>query len=401
MIKLMTAGVGAAAGAVGTGATVPVAPGTGDLFLHTPAGRIILMEYNGSNWNSIISYGAMTVYVDKTDGTDDVDKGTGVDGDAFATVQYAVDQIPGMVSGNVVINVNGESYVEDVIIRGKGVTGAYTITIQGVATELDSLTASSGVQGVGATQGTVVVGAGTWEVQQRKNRWIRFTSGNNDGTRLVIDSNTGSIATMVGAWDDTIANGDTFVVEEPATQIQSIEVSYGQKNVELDSIKFDFQNTWNNLFRASSQGNVTFCEQVFTVKSAVAATRADVIYTHCYFEKTRIFGGVNAFVKVAASKCFKIGSWNGMVNSADNSRMDCSHGTILDGNNDDDGYGIYAQNSTTVRASTSGAYVRIRNCKVYGIRAIAGSIVNQTANVQYSNNGTNEAARAVEMAWIE
>jgi len=103
------------------GATVPTSPApvAGQWFLHTPTGRKVLMQYDGSNWINLASIGTMTVYVDKTDGTDSIDKGGAVDAGAFASVQYAVDRIPGLYGGNVIIYINAEAYDETVTIQGK------------------------------------------------------------------------------------------------------------------------------------------------------------------------------------------------------------------------------------------------------------------------------------------
>jgi len=86
------------------GATLPAASEEGQVFIHTPTGRAVKMVYSGGQWNPEVSYGTMTVYVDKTDGTDSLDNGFGADADAFASLQFAIDAIPGGVGGNVTIN---------------------------------------------------------------------------------------------------------------------------------------------------------------------------------------------------------------------------------------------------------------------------------------------------------
>src|SRR3990172_7738774 len=70
------AGKKAIAMACDKGATLP-SPALEGFFRHTPIGRDILMFYNGSSWIPIISLGAMTIYVDGTNGTDSQNKGFG------------------------------------------------------------------------------------------------------------------------------------------------------------------------------------------------------------------------------------------------------------------------------------------------------------------------------------
>ena len=177
------------------GATLPTSGiTTGQWFLHTPTGRNILYMYDGSNWISIISLGTMTVYVDKTDGTDASDKGTAVDSDAFATIQYAINAIPGLVGGNVVININNETYSEDIDIRGKALTGSFTITLQGTLNSQVTESGATVAQGSTSTMGTVTAASGT-----------PFGSGDNmlvyfdiDGVYRLIHSDTTTVLTLVG-----------------------------------------------------------------------------------------------------------------------------------------------------------------------------------------------------------
>lgn len=132
------------------GATLPGAPYQGQIFLHTPTGRNILYCYDGSDWqtSAIASFGAMTMYVDNANGTDTLStKGAGGTTDAFDTIQFAIDTIPGIVNGDVVIYVdndnedswpyygNGRTYAETVIIQGKSFAGAYNLIFYGALTQ--------------------------------------------------------------------------------------------------------------------------------------------------------------------------------------------------------------------------------------------------------------------------
>ncbi|MFA5380262.1 MAG: hypothetical protein WC455_31155, partial [Dehalococcoidia bacterium] len=137
-----------------TGATFPASPYTSQLFLHAPAGRKILFQYDGSAWIPIYAYGATTIYVSTT-GTDDQSHGTATGTDAFLTVTYALSQVPPLCSGNVIIYVGAGTFSEDITIQGKLCSGPYTLTIQGTLTSLLTGTMDSGVQGANATVGSV------------------------------------------------------------------------------------------------------------------------------------------------------------------------------------------------------------------------------------------------------
>lgn len=159
------------------GATVPAAPVEGQWFLHTPTGRKVLMMYDGSDWMAFHTLGTMTVYVDATDGSDDINQGGAVDGGAFATLAYAWSLIPGIYAGAVTIYVNGETYTESVPMGGKQATGAFGITWQGTLSEtLSEQTATSGSIGSSTVQASVSVSGASWTVGSVEE------SGTTDGT---------------------------------------------------------------------------------------------------------------------------------------------------------------------------------------------------------------------------
>lgn len=269
------------------GATLPSSPAEGTLFFHTPTGRKILTVYANSVWNSIISFGTMTVYVDGASGSDSADKGTGTGSNAFATIQYAINQIPSLVGGNVTVNIAAGTYAENVILRDKNYTGNYTITLQGTLTQLDSLTSSASTQGTGATQGTVVRSSGTWTSNQRQHKLVRFTSGTNNGVTRLIDSNNTTTLTIVERWSGGAPATDTFVVEDWAVDINPTSgaplLVFGQPGVTLKDIKFtgDSSNFGLTVTGAGAQANITNCH-FYSGAQATGLGRAT--FTCCYFE---------------------------------------------------------------------------------------------------------------------
>ena len=119
------------AGACPLNNTIPSGAAIGDCFTLNVTGRLVQMSYNGSQWLPQVAYGSNTMYVNGTAGTDNQTQGYGTGTAAFKTIQYAIDQIPPVNTGDTVINIAGGIYYEPVTIQGKGYTGAYSITLQG------------------------------------------------------------------------------------------------------------------------------------------------------------------------------------------------------------------------------------------------------------------------------
>ena len=383
-----------------SGATLPAAPVAGLRFLHTPAGRNILYVYDGTNWIPLISFGTMTVYIDKTDGTDDLNHGHGLNADAFQTVQFAVNTIPGLFGGNVVINLNNETYTEDVTIQGKYATGSYTITLQGVLTTLDSLTAAASVQGTGATQGTVVRNAGTWTLNQRQNKLVRFTSGVNNGVSRIIDSNiAGNTLTIVGTWPNGAPGaGDTFVVEDWATTIN------GWLTLMPDQIAVVANDCFILHVLTYRNSHIVLARCKTNDFNYVPGGQVDLHQCFCSGALYYIFGpNYLGLINCYRSKLqpSSSGVW-ACFDLAYSSVLNIQAGSILDGVAGV-AWGIRARINSTVACWSAAAdgYVRIRNFATAGIRAESGSMVIETANNQYAGNLANETAVAASYGYID
>ena len=183
--------------------------------------RDVLYLYNGTDWVPIESFAAMTIYVDPT-GTDDADHGFAFATDAFATINYALSQIPPLYGGDVVVNIAAGTYTENVAIRGKAPTGPYTIWIEGTLSTAVDTTLTGGGAGVasGSTQATVVKTSAGWTVDAYKRKLCYFTSGSNDGLYRVIESNTSNTLTLVGSClAATPSSGDAFQILSHGTVI--------------------------------------------------------------------------------------------------------------------------------------------------------------------------------------
>jgi hypothetical protein len=366
------------------GATLPTSPTAGQWFLHNPTGRSLLYQYTTS-WSPLISFGSMTVYVDNTDGTDDLNHGTAVDSDAFKTVQYAVDVIPGLVGGSVYIYVNAETYAETVTIRGKSVTGNYGINIYGTLTESASATADSKTTGTGATQGTLT-DTGAFGAYDNKLIYITAT-----GEYRVIDSDTADIITIAGTFADSTNLG--YKVYDWGTVINRVDVADNKAGVAVSNVKLAGA-TYSCV--VSTSGSLSLY-QCWLAATALAQTNAALQMYYSYAISSgslgTLFGQTGASIGYI-NRC-KICQTNGsyycmyLINATGL----VQYGTIFEGESGgaDDANGLQTiNNSSVIIADTAGGgYSRIRNCD-NGIYAASGGVVTGTSTIQYSGNDNDE-----------
>jgi len=377
------------------GSTFPAVPTDGMMFCHEVTGRKILYCYDLDNttWVPIESIGAMTLYVDKTDGSDSLeDHRTGVDGDAFATVQYAIDVIAGLVGGNVTININNEDYDEDIVIRGKSLTGDYTITLQGTLSQQDTPTMDSAVQGSGATQGSIT---DTGKFGSYDNMLIYANS-----EYRVIDSDTANVATICGCWSGVTSG--TWIVYDWGTKINSITVEGGQQGIALYDIETDGSigmRVVENSILAGYRLNLTASSY------GLRTQRGGMSYLYqCYINSDSIGSDLTQFGYNYLSGC-KIyttsdGDTGCMVNL--NSSLYAQHGTVIDALSQVNTDGIRILNASTASCYCPAAngYLRIRN-QDEGIKAYQGGQGTNTSNNQYAGNNNDEQVIAASYGYID
>jgi hypothetical protein len=227
-------------GGITYGSTLPPGPTTGQLFLMIPTGRIILMEYDGSNWNSLFAYGDTVFYVDSA-GTDDYNHGYGPGANAFLTVQFAINAIPAVCAGNVTINLANYTFVEYDVIQGKQFTGAFNITFQGtMSTALGTTIASGGSLGGPGVLNTLTVAGTPWTAHAYQNMLCVFASNTLTpslrGLQIMIDDNTVNTLTFVGYLPDAPALGDTFSITYAGTNIYKLAIINGQRNIIIRNV---------------------------------------------------------------------------------------------------------------------------------------------------------------------
>jgi len=373
------------------GATVPASPVAAQWFLHTPTGRKVLMQYSGTDWISIMSIGTMTVYVDNTDGTDAMDYGGEVDGNAFETVQYAIDRTPGLIGGHVSIYINDEDYAETVVIRGKQATGDYTITLYGTFTSLASGTADSKTTGSTTVQGTLT-DTGAFGAYDNKLVYITAT-----GEYRVIDSDDADTLTICGTFADS--TNLEYMVYDWGTTINGINVMAGQQNVVIQKISM---SGFTANFGSSSTiyySQITGSNTVATYNAAVTVYYSYLTcavngytfrardYSNVYFSYSKITNTYNTGICLEADYGTKVSVTNGCVIDG-----------YVDGSNKAN-YGIGAIGNSLVICYTTASHVIIRNCD-YGIYSIQGAQVVNTNNLQLSGNTIDAYAQQSSYGYV-
>ena len=369
------------------GATIPASPATGQWFLHIPAGRKVLMQYDGSSWIPIISFGPMTLYVDATDGTDDQSHGTGVDSDAFATIQYAVDTIPGLVGGNVEIFINNESYAESVAVGGKSFTGDYSITFNGTLNQQSMGTIESAVQGSGATQGSIT------DVGEFGGYDNMLVYANLE--YRIIDSDTSGTLTICGCFTGTPSG--TWIVYDWGTDVNAIQCRANQVRVFVYDIEINNENglsnsegAYTNAYRCKLNQGYHFNGSAYLENCFITDTDTLVgrnVAGYAYVRRSKILG------QIANVKILRVDS---------NGKLAVQYGTVIDGGSYSGSIGMYCIGGSACNTWSTAAegYVRIRNCST-GIRAQTGAIVENTSSNQYSGNTTDEDAVSASYGYID
>ncbi len=418
-------------GAVASGGTLPTVNLTaGDLFLHNPTGRTYLMQYDGSTWRPILSYGSTTVYVNGASGSDTQNKGFGTGSDAYATIQYAIDQIPPSIGGNVTVNIAAGTYAATVVVAGKRGTGDYSITLQGALNTYESGTTvdTGSVAGSGSTQGTVVCAAATFTANEIQNKLIRFTDATTTvalrGVIRLVDSNTTTTATIVGYWPAAPVNGDTFdvldwganaVVIAPASGT-AVTVKNGATTVYLDSLYMNPADN-NSAFHVSDWSLAIF-ERCRTANGGTVFLGCNVTFGNyadgdpCLLEYDlgNIYGDRILYVqrsqanvfwcKILGTGTLDFGYVYG-VHSDNGSFVYIDLGTVIEGQvtGGSPSNGVYlSQNSTCIIGDGATSDPRIRTWD-RGVRAETSS-AGQTYNVSYTGNTTNESADAGSFGYI-
>jgi len=382
---------------ISTGATVPGSPTTGELFLHTPTGRKILLQYDGTNWCPVRAYGSTTLYVNETSGTDSIDKGSGTGTNAFATVQYAVNQVAPVSSGDVIIYITAETYSENVVITGKSFDGDYTLLLSGTLTEEDSATGVTPVVGATSTQGTVTDAAFTSDAYD--NFLCYFET---DAEYRVIDSQASTTLTMVGLCPS--ATSQDLTIYSAGTIITTLTL-INQKQVEVFGCSFVADSTTPAInITDHSSITLTACfgePNDSTAYAVVVSDNSYLVTYYCMIEEPSTYSHnasfrYNSHATLYGSK-FLIGGGSGTnVSTTYNSTLWVDFGTVIDGGQ----AAISGSYSATVQFDGGGGYPRVRNATTYGLTINFCSIGKGTGVVVFSGNGTDTYVVAATFGYI-
>lgn len=260
------------------GAALPAAPFRGMRFLWVTTGRAWEMVYDGSAWRALNAFGDTEVYVNPASGTDSPEKGTGPGANAYRTGQYAVDQLPGGLAGNVLIRPSG-TLREHIVIRGKTLLGNYNITIQGEDITVAVSGAAGAVSGSNpagngdAGYGTLTDAGAAWTVNAWRNKHVEILSGTGAGQIRPIHSNTATQLVIAGRWDTVPDGTSDFRIYDAATRItganagaettpvraHAVEVNGGQRGVILRRLKLDYTTESHAYCGPLSEMNVQEC----------------------------------------------------------------------------------------------------------------------------------------------
>jgi hypothetical protein len=369
-----------------SGSTFPTYPLTGQMFLHTPTGRKILYQYDGSAWQPIKNHGSMTIYVDTT-GTDDLNHGTATGTDAFLTIQYAINAIPPVLGGNVGMYIGAGTFTENINFNGKLTGNNYSISVYGALSSVATLIATgNGTQGATSTLASFVQSGITTNAYQ--NKILKFTSGANDGTFRIIDSNDTTTITLAGqSLPAQPATNDTATVYDWGTIVTTTYSTsgYGQLNIYFYGINFN-GNFYNHM---ASWAYFGYCKH----SSFHSLDQAKSSLVDCYVVNDGV--GITTLAQALITGGKYSGSYNAIF-AANNSIMALLGGVVVD----TAVYGIMGNMGSVIDTTPANVYNFIRNCSQIGVYCYQNAKAVGVANNQYSGNTGNTFADAATFSFI-
>ncbi len=391
------AGYSAVRMACDNGASFPASPGQGQWFYHTTANT--LYQYSDSAWIPIVSHGSLDLYVDGANGSDSAGQGYGPSSDATATVQYAIDLIPPVFSGDVTVNISAGAYGETATVLGKQPGGNYSITIGGTLSEGSELTASTGVIGDQGTQGTITASGAGWSSDEHKLRWIKFeddtVTSSLQGDIRVVYANTSDTLTIVGTFDAQPASGDTFRICMQGTTINNISLGKGQKNIIVEKVK----TTAGIGAAAYTEQNLKYCHIYHSTGLSIAPTTFAYLQSDtCVFENIRI--SVSNRSQYFTYRDYHYhGTSTTVLYAYMNSSITIRHGTVVDGDDKArNGLQVWENSLLQPYSTDSNGWNRIENCNT-GLYVFTGGGTEQTNDIIFSNNNIDKNVDASTYAW--
>jgi len=359
------------------GATLPTSPSEGQWFLHTPTGRKVLLQFTNGAWYPLYSFGAMTLYVDGTNGTNSANLGYGTGASAYKTISYAWTQLPSVFCGNITINVAAGTYAETLTCQGKTAGGAYTITIYGTITTVYTGTISSATNGGTTTQGSITDSVGGFTVNEHRGRFLKFGS-----TYRPIDTNTVDTLYIPSTLGSTPTG--TYEIVEPATIVSAIvtiqDVTFARIKTNASGI-----NITHSIGKAIFENCVLYPGAGYNCAYAISG-ELRINYSSI------LPNGGSGIVCRYSNNVFAYGNVIYQRGAKANAGIVVTKGTaVLAVANTVDNFadGIMAIGSGSIDMYPTTNYHGVRNC-ARGLTANQGGQIINTANNQYSGNTTNE-----------
>lgn len=348
-------------------------------------------------WVPERSRGTAIKYVDKANGTDDKDHGFAPGSGAFETILKAIEQTPNLLGGNATIVINNETtYAENIVLRGKYVTGPYTLTLQGTykapltdKTNADFFSAST----IGKT------GSG-WGIDAFLGFIVYIYGGTGAGQYRLIESNTAEIITLIRPWTTTPDATSDFRVLDWGTTLnnngatQTFLIDTGQKGIILNDLKISGSGGAVGLWQQDNSviKQVNRCYFIsgttsgYQVTSSIALSIEDSFFAPGGAHTASLNNGVGTF-----RRCWLRGGTNQNAIRANalskgfiQGRVDNATGTAS---------GILVESNAFV--FMTGLTVRDN---ATGVKALGGGQVQGSAT--YINNTTDEDADAPSFGYI-
>ena len=250
---------------------------------------------------------------------------------AFATVQKAIDTIPGVVNCNTAVKVTPETFAENVIIQGKRTSGSYYINLDGTLTNTVSLRNVTA-----ATYKTATVDGAALTVNAHIGQVLDVVAGPGAGQKGIVLSNTTNQFTIQGSWagsssgllgpgvnaGTTITTASDVKVGDFATVLTSVRVTGGQPNVVMSSITSPFRvdslsygEAFGSKLTSDALSRYGYCLDGSKMDliacyepDNTTAARLTQYYSSCFgniynsWFKNRVAVGINSSVTFRASK---------------------------------------------------------------------------------------------------
>lgn len=346
-------------------------------------------------WVPDKSRGPMTIYIDPA-GTDDKDHGFGSGADAFKTFMTAdvgaIAQIPALVGGDLGANVSGDRFQEDLVFRGKKVTGPFNISFNGTFT-IDEVVSNCNI----FTSQTIGHTGASFTPSAHIGKLVYIFGGTGAGQyRVILDNNATTIFLLEKTtWDTTPDATSDFRVLVWDSIIEGttncITVDTNQGAVIFNDLHFD-GNTNDaraiNVKGYSSIDNINRCRIEGDAAHGNRIETSNASFADCYVTSTKTSNAemISVFSFVSIVRCWVKGGLTTVL--ADEISRVFVGNSKLQSISSGVGNGLVSQGSSA--SFMSAVWVGDYNNGIFAQRG--GGI--RRFSMTYSGNNTDETAIA-------